>query len=804
MHSFRVGVRQLCERFANNGSLDSRFLPAPTGMAGIMAQKAYQRRQGNHYQRELKLTGRWQNELAILNISGRADGAGVTSDGRDYLEEIKTLKMNADQVSDAQRSVHFSQLYIYAYLWCKVNETDAVSLVLTYLDEAGKVLVQHQRDYQHEQDSAQVENWFTRFIRWQLCFDELKTERNTALQTLAFPYSQFRQGQRELATGVYRTIAKGKQLLVEAPTGIGKTLATLFPAVRQLGQCIDKVVYLSAKNSTQYLPLKTVEQLNEQGARLRAIVLTGKQRACLNPTGACLPSCPYATNFYDKFYTVGESLLTTSILDFATLEQQAKEQQICPYFLAQMLAPWFDVIIGDYNYGLDNEGSLSWLTEAQQERYALLVDEAHNVCKRAKSLYSAQLNQLRLKRIAKAHYDSSIARSLTSLRRQLTRLINASLNDGSHLVTLEPPQALLRAARRFCFSCEQYLAQYGSLDEALLEVYFEVYQLLELSEQFSEVYRYQLERCDSTQGERPGTVLLKLTCLDPAPLLKKRWGNAHSVVLFSATLQPLASSASSLGLNDDHYQLCLPSPYDPSSQGIFLIGDISTRYRHRQQSYLPLARLIEQSFTTQQVNQLVFFPSFAYLQSVAELIDDRLALLLQSPHMNDSEREQFIAELANTDQPTLGFAVLGGIFSEGIDLSGRQLSSVMVVGVGLAQFNPSNECQRRYLDQRGENGFALVYQYPGMQRVVQAVGRLIRSEQDIGTVILVDDRFTQIDYQRLLPAHWRWQLCSSTQVPEQLRLFWQYFTQSQFPSQAKAPALIQVQCENHLDEPPFG
>lgn len=789
MYSFRVGVRLLCERFANSGSLDSRFLPAPTGMAGIMAQKSYQRRQGNHYQRELKLTGRWHNELAILNISGRADGAGVDADGSDYLEEIKTLKIRAAQVSEATRSIHFSQLYVYAYLWCQVNQTDTVSLVLTYLDEAGKVLAQHRKDYQHERDRAQVENWFTRFIRWQLRFDELKTKRNEALLQLAFPYSQFRRGQRELATGVYRTIAQGKQLLIEAPTGIGKTLATLFPAVRQLGQGIDKVVYLSAKNSTQYLPLKTVEQLNEQGAKLRVIVLTGKQRACLNPVGACLPSCPYATNFYDKFYTVGESLLNASILDFSTLEQQAKEYQICPYFLAQMLAPWFDVIIGDYNYGLDNEGSLSWLTEAQKEHYALLVDEAHNVNERSKSLYSAELSQSRLKRIAKQHYDSAIDKALKSMRTQLTRLINSELTS-SLLVTIEPPQAFLRAARRFSLSCEQYLAQQGSLDEKVLEVYFEVYKLLELNEQYSEIYRYQLERCPSFSSDRPPSILLKLMCLDPAPLLKKRWANAHSVVLFSATLQPLTSSAQSMGLEDGHYQLCLPSPYDPASQGIFLVGNISTRYRHRRHSYAPLARMIEQSFKTQQVNQLVFFPSFAYLQSVAELLDDHLTPLVQHSQMNDSERELFLAELANTDQPTLGLAVLGGIFSEGIDLSGRQLSSVMVVGVGLAQFNPSNEYQRSYFDNRGDDGFALVYQYPGMQRVVQAVGRLIRSDDDVGTVILVDDRFTQRDYQRLLPEHWHWQLCSSTQVPEQLKLFWQNFTQTQ--------------CENRLNEHPSG
>lgn len=780
MIALSVAVHQLCELMANQGTLDSRFLPAIHGLEGVFAKKAYQRRQPETYQREVKVTGRWQ-ALTVpksqLRLTGRINGVGILENGRDYLEELKVLKIAIEQLPESVEQRHFAQLQVYAYLWCETNQVTQVELRLTYLDERGGILRQTIHDYHHDQDALCVTQWFTRYLDWFNHYQQLISERNASLVDLPFPYPQFRAGQRRLATGVYRTIEQGRQLLVEAPTGIGKTLATLYPAVRWLGQRIDKIAYVTAKNSTQNLPQLAIKRLQVHGAKLRVITLTGKRRACLNSQATCQSTCPYAADFYDKFYELAPQLMSSATLDAMMLQRLGQSHTICPYYLALLLGPWFDVVIADYNYALDGENSLNWLVEPTGEVYSLLIDEAHNVNRRARDLYSASVSHNELKALAKEPLSMGVRQTLRSLRAQFSQLINRQLASGA-FVTIDPPSAFLRRAQRFTAAVELQFAEQNDISDFLLDVYFKVYRLLELAERFAAHYQYQLSCESSSHGDRPAWIKLKLACLDPAPELHKRLSYAQSSICFSATLQPLASSAHDLGLSSQHYQLSLPSPYAPERQGVWLITDIATRYRQRQHSLRRLAQLICDTFQAQQVNQLVFFPSFSYLRAVRDAvteIDETINLLEQRVKMSDPQRHGFIEQLSDIQAPTLGLAVLGGVFSEGIDLGGRQLSSVMIVGVGLAQINTENEQQRQYIDAQGEDGFALVYQYPGMQRVVQAAGRVIRSAKDCGTVMLIDERYRQLDYQVLLPAHWQWQMIPSHQLVTRITQFWKGF-----------------------------
>ncbi|CAG8998719.1 MAG: 3'-5' exonuclease DinG [Candidatus Celerinatantimonas neptuna] len=767
MSEFKVAVRALCELVATQGSLDSRFLPAVSGLVGISAQKRYQKKQAESYQSEVVLSGLWQKDGHHLILEGRADGVDETEG---VIEEIKTLKVSADQVPESARYLHWAQLKVYGFLWCEWRKQPQIALHLTYLDESGHLLKQLDTVYQHMQDRDEVDRWFDRYLTWRLLYQQQILVRNASLVDLQFPCLPFRPGQRRLAKSVYHTVQSASQLLVEAPTGIGKTLATIYPSCLLLGKSIDRIVYLTAKNSTQSLPLDALTRLNRNGAHLRAIVLSGKQRACLNPGAMCQPQCLYAAEFYNKFHTLFDVLMGESQLDGDRLRRLGEQHQICPYYLAMMLAPWFDVVVGDYNYGFDSQGALSWLNEPLGGCYALLVDEAHNLLERARSLYSAQVNGAHLKRLSRdSGMPEPIAKSVKSLRRQFSALVNELKDIQGELLSIEIPKALLRSARRFSLAIEQALSDAVILDERVMELYFDVYKLLERSELFAEHYQYQLAR-------RERVSVVKIDCLDVAPELKLRFAKAHACILFSATLHPLASSARALGLEDEHYQLVLPSPYRASQQGIWLLSDINTRYRYRQFSYARLADLIASSFQAHQGNQLVFFPSFDYLQSVAELVEDTLPIVCQTRQMNDKERHQFLEKLASLESPCIGLVVLGGIFSEGIDLPGQQLSSAMIVGVGLAQFNAENEHRRDYLQTQGEDGFALVYRYPGMHRVVQAAGRVIRSADDWGTIILADDRYIQSDYQSLLPEHWVCHTCQSTQLPEQLRAFWKRAT----------------------------
>ncbi|MFM2480777.1 ATP-dependent DNA helicase [Celerinatantimonas sp. YJH-8] len=762
MAEFKVAVRDLCELVATQGSLDSRFLPAVSGIQGIAAQKRYQKRQPATVEREVTLSGCWTQGEDQLQIQGRVDGMLATQ----WLEEIKTIRVSVAQVPESARLLHWAQLQCYGYLWCEMHSQAQIELKLTYLDEKANCLEQLTQNYHHPESRDAIEAWFERYLNWSRIFQQLRRERNDSVLELAFPYLPFRPGQHRFSAAVYQTIRHQKQLLIEAPTGIGKTMAALYPATRLLGQSVDKVVYLTAKNSTQSLPLQALRALNQQGARLRAIVLTGKERACVNPGAACQSSCPYAQNFYAKLHQIDLQLLKETVLDAKALQIQAQRHTICPYYLAMLMAPWFDLIIADYNYALDSEGSMSWLTQAAGGNYVLLVDEAHNVMARARALYSAQLSHAVLRRLARETLPEVIAKRVRSLRQQFSKIVSAHKDLSGERVNIESPDALLRSMHRFTETIEQQLAQSLVPDDAVMSLYFELFRFLQRSELVDVHYGYQLLR--QSHQER-----IKLACLDVAPELTKRFEKAYAVIFFSATLQPMDATARLLGLAPDHYQQCLPSPYPAQRQGVWILSDINTRYRARAASYVPLAEVIAANFYHRPANHLVFFPSFAYLQAVAERLPEDLPLLIQQPQMDDEAREQFVATLADVRTPQIGLAVLGGIFSEGIDLPGEQLESAMIVGVGLAQFNAENEAIREYFDAHDEDGYALHYLYPGMQRVIQAAGRVIRGSHDCGTIILADDRYLQPEYRQLLPVHWQLKTCRSAQLSDELRTFWQ-------------------------------
>lgn len=783
MAEFKAAVRSLCELVATEGALDSRFLPAVSGQQGILAQKRYQNRQREAVEREAVITGVWREDDDELVISGRIDGLCETDPA--WLEEIKTLKVSSAQIPESARQLHWAQLTCYGYLWCQREGQEAVTLTLTYLDKKAQVEAQYHRDYFHDQvQKEQVEQWFSRYLAWLKHYQQLSEARDASVAKLNFPFLPFRPGQRKFAASVYQTIEHNQQLLVEAPTGIGKTMAALYPAIRQLGNKIDKVVYLTAKNSTQSLPVQAAGALTERGGRLRTIVLTGKQRSCLNPGSVCQSSCLYAANFYTQLQQLAPELLQQQTLDYPALAAYAKQHSICPYYLAMFMAPWFDLVVADYNYGLDGEGSMSWLMEATGSRYALLVDEAHNVVERARSLYSAQISRSELKWLAKETLPEPVARRLRSVRTQLTKLINAQEEIAGELVELTAPESLLRALRLFSETVETQLAQGHELSEPLMECYFSFYRFIERSDCVGTHYQYQLLR-------QPRDEVVKLACMDVAPELETRFDAAAASVFFSATLKPLQMTARLMGLADEHYEVVLPSPYPPERQGVWLLPDIDTRYRHRQQSYQPLATLIAAQFAEHPGNHLVFFPSFAYLAAVAELLPADLPVILQQSLMNDQQRAEFIEELASLDEPKIGLAVLGGIFSEGIDLPGQQLESVVVVGVGLAQFNVENEALRNYFSEQQEDGFALTYLYPAMQRVIQAAGRVIRSASDCGTVIFADNRYLRPEYQSLLPPHWQLRVCRSRELANQLHDFWlSMITEADEPSRSNCPSAL--------------
>ncbi len=746
--SYTVAVRALCEFSAKQGDLDLRFTPSPSAREGMAGHAQVTARRAPGYQSELALEG----HFGPLHVRGRADGYDGAAN---ILEEIKTHRGAVDTIPDNQRQLHWAQLRIYGHLLCLRDGLEQVQLALVYfnIDSASETILRETAE------ASALAAFFTlhceRFLAWAEQEMAFRQRRDADLTALAFPFDQFRPGQRELAAAVYQVHKRQACLLAQAPTGIGKTVATLFPALKAAPvHQLDKVFYLTAKNPGRRLALDAIGALHarQPGLALRTLELVARDAACEHPELACHgQSCPLARGFYDRLPAARSAALRIPILDQAALRTTALAHGICPYYLGSEMARWSDVIIGDYNYYFDLGGALHALTLSLQWRVSVLADEAHNLVGRARAMYTATLNRS-AQRAASAVASGPVKRAIGRVTRHWRALEQA--NGQAYTVLDAIPQELLGALKGACSAISDAMLDGGYLlAPPLQSYYFDALHLLRMSELFGD--HSVVDLSDETSPRRSTSLCIRNVI--PAPFLAPRFGAAYASTLFSATLMPWHFLSDTLGLPEQTSFVDVASPFQAEQLAVRLVGHIPTRYRQRAQSLAPIADLIAEQYREHPGNYFAFFSSHDYMEQAAACFGARhpdLPCWQQRRHMDAQERSDFLARFTEHSEG-IAFAVLGGAFGEGIDLPGKRLVGAFVATLGLPQINAVNEQHRLCMQARFGDGYAYTYLYPGIQKVVQAAGRVIRSQSDRGALFLIDERFARPEVRALLPRWWR-------------------------------------------------
>ncbi|MGK9063786.1 ATP-dependent DNA helicase [Stutzerimonas chloritidismutans] len=747
--SYRIAVRALCEFTAKQGDLDLRFTPSPTALEGMAGHLTVTARRGAGYEREVSLEG----QHGDLMVRGRADGYDPA---RNRLEEIKTYRGDLERQPANHRALHWAQAKVYGWLLIEARALPSLEIALVYFDVVSQKETLLVESFSASELKAFFEAQCRQFLAWAERELAHRAARDQGLRTLTFPYGEFRNGQRQLAEAVYKAACTGTHLMAQAPTGIGKTLATLFPQLKACpSQQWDKLFFLAAKTSGRKLGLDALVSLEPGTLPLRVLELIARDKACEHPDKACHgESCPLARGFYDRLPAARAAAVGIPVLDQAALRDVALAHQVCPYYLSQEMARWADVIVGDYNYYFDISALLHGLAQLNQWRVGVLVDEAHNLLERGRAMYSAEIDL--------GHFKGLRNSLPTALKKPVERVVRCwsethRLQGEPYRVLPELPTKLINALHQMVSAVTDYLGeQPAGLDPALQRAYFDAMQFCGLAESFGDhslIDSTLLPAPDRNSGQAS---VLCIRNVIPAPFLAPRFEEARSCVLFSATLAPQRFYADTLGLPAKRVWLDVDSPFRSEQLQVHLARHISTRYRDRHASLQPIVDLIAAQYQARPGNYLAFFSSFEYLQQVAARLGTQhpgLPYWEQTRSMHETARAAFLSRFTE-DGCGIGFAVLGGAFSEGIDLPGDRLIGAFVATLGLPQVNPVNEQMKARLDHLFGSGYDYTYLYPGLQKVVQAAGRVIRTTQDSGVVHLIDDRFTRREVIRLLPTWW--------------------------------------------------
>ena len=753
----RISVRNLVEFILREGDIDNRKAGLPDKEAmqlGGRIHRKIQRQMGSDYYAEVPLKITVPCEGFAIQIEGRADGIQKTADGV-VVDEIKGVLRELEYI-EKPVSVHLAQAKCYGYIYGKQQELDSITIQMTYCQMETEEVKRFQETFSIEE----LERWFLDIVmqyeKWARFQVEWRQTRDATIKEAEFPYP-YREGQRELVTSVYRTILRKKKLFIQAPTGVGKTMATIFPAVKAVGEGLgDKIFYLTAKTITRTVAEQAFQILKKNGLQYKVATLTAKEKICFCEKAECNPDvCPYAKGHFDRVNdAVYEMITTMEEMSRENIETQAKKHSVCPFEMGLDVSLWVDAIICDYNYVFDPNAHLKrFFSEGKKGEYLFLIDEAHNLVERGREMYSAVLYKEEFLQMKKAvRYES------VKLTRQLEGCNQMLLEMKRECQTYKEYNSISHFALKLLNvmnGLQKLLEEKEQVDEEVLEFYFHVRNFLNIYEEVDENYVIY------TELEEGGDFKLKLFCVNPAVKLQNFLSQGNSTVFFSATLLPIRYYKKLLSVETDDYAVYAHSPFKEANRLLVLGQDVSTKYTRRgYEMYERFAIYIKNVMQAKPGNYLVFFPSYRFMEEVRETFEryrtEEMCCMMQEQNMNEQDREAFLQEFeAEREGSLAGFCVMGGIFSEGIDLTKERLIGAMIVGTGLPQVCNEREILKQYFDRHGENGFDYAYLYPGMNKVLQAAGRVIRTEEDKGVIALLDDRFAGRRYLEIFPIEWR-------------------------------------------------
>ena len=777
----RISVRNLVEFILREGDIDNRTGggPDPENMQmGSRIHRKIQRQMGSDYQAEVPLKAEIACNGFTLKIEGRADGLIHTKE-QVMVDEIKGVLRELDRVQEPA-GIHLVQAKCYASMVAEQEGLDEIGVQMTYCQMETEEVKRFQYSYQ----SNELKAWFDEVIRqyekWAKFQIEWRKARNASIKGIEFPFP-YRKGQRDLAVSVYRTILRKKKLFIQAPTGVGKTISTVFPAVKAVGEELgEKIFYLTAKTITRTVAEQAFETLREQNLKFKVITLTAKEKICFCEETSCNPDdCPYAKGHFDRVNdAVYELLMQEDVMSREVLEAQARKHKVCPFEMALDVSTWVDGVICDYNYVFDPDARLKrFFAEGGAGGYLFLIDEAHNLVERGRQMYSAELCKedfLAVKKLVKGEAPR-FAKRLEACNKILLAMKKECenykvLDNISHLgIQL---MNVLSEADRYLEECVD-----KEVRENVLDFYFQVRSFLNIYDGLDENYVVY------TEYREDGRFVLKLFCVNPAANLQKCLDKGNSAVFFSATLLPIQYYKRLLSTEKDNYAIYIDSSFDTKKRLLMNGVDVSTRYTMRsREMYQRYATYIFRVVKAKMGNYLIFFPSYRFMEDVYQEFTQLLAsdeeemeLVIQQKHMDEEERENFLRAFEmGREKSLIGFGVLGGIFSEGIDLTNEKLIGTLIIGTGLPQVCNEREILKSYFDQKGLSGFDYAYRYPGMNKVLQAAGRVIRTEDDRGVILLLDERFQREKGEEIFPKEWAdCERCRLDFVEEKIRLFWE-------------------------------
>ncbi|MBC5741230.1 ATP-dependent DNA helicase [Blautia sp. 2744] len=776
----RISVRNLVEFILRNGDLvnGSSASDKEAMLKGSRLHRKIQKQMGSHYQPEVSLKKDTEYDDLILRVEGRADGI-FSQDDRFCIDEIKGVYKNLELMEEPV-PVHRAQALCYAWIYLDEHELEEIDVQMTYVHLDTEVI----KRFRETLTRAELRQWYKEltdsYHRWLAYQIEWRKKRNESMENLDFPFT-YRKGQREMVSGIYHAISKKEQIFIQAPTGVGKTMSAVFPAVRAIGQGMaETVFYLTARTITRTVAQDAFEILRDRGLLFKVVTITAKEKLCFCDKPECDPEkCPYAKGHYDRINDAVYELWTTEqSFDRETLLRHAQKRQVCPFEMSLDLAIWMDGVICDYNYVFDPNVCLKrFFGENVSGNYLFLIDEAHNLVDRGREMYSASicLDDVIETRKSVKPYSQKLWKKLGKVKKQMEELKqNCSewkVQENAGVL----PVSLLSVQGELDQLLEEPPSQ--ELVDGILDFYFEVRDFLNISELVDDNYVVY------TAFGEDGRFYEKLFCVNPAENLQKCLDKGNSTVFFSATLLPLQYYRKMLSTRSENFGMYVESPFEQSKRLLMICRDVSSKYTRRgYEEYHKIAEYIARMSWQKKGNYMVFFPSYRLMEDVYQVYQDEFSVswvrcISQHASMTELEREEFLNEFTEESEETLvGFCVMGGIFSEGIDLIGDRLIGTAVVGTGLPQVSCEREILKDYYDEKGEQGFDYAYRYPGMNKVLQAAGRVIRTKEDTGTILLLDERFLNRDYRNLFPGEWsNAGTCTLGNVEKYLQAFWNTF-----------------------------
>ena len=782
----RISVRNLVEFILRSGDLDNSRGSSGDKEAmlkGGRLHRKIQRSMKGNYQAEVSLKRESEYEDVIIQVEGRADGI-FTEDGEFWIDEIKGTYGNL-QAMEVPVPVHRAQAMCYGWIYGEKEGLSQIGIQMTY----SHLDTEDTRRFREIFSMEELKNWYQKLLddyhKWISCSLSWKKERNASMKDLQFPFP-YREGQREIVSGVYHTVSSKKTLFVQAPTGVGKTMSAIFPSVRAIGEGKGETLfYLTAKTITGTVAWEAFHTLRENGLKFKVTAITAKEKLCFLDSPECTPEkCPYAKGHFDRVNDAVYELWTTEeVYSREVIRAHAEKWQVCPFEMCLDLSVWVDGVICDYNYAFDPNVHLKrFFGENISGDYIFLIDEAHNLVERGREMYSAEISRqtlFTLRKKIRKHFPK-LARALDKASRQMLELEEDLKASQNPYQVLSNPGVLPVTFLTISGELEEILEEKNleeELRKEILEFYFVVRDFLNVSELVDENYVVYTE-CFGENDFR-----LRLFCVNPAANLSEYLKKGRSAVFFSATLFPMLYYRELLTTETDAYGIYVQSPFSAKNRRILIGSDVSSRYTRRNHTeYRKIAEYISRCVWQRQGNYMVFFPSYRLMEDVYQVYEEEFSLdwvrcIRQNSDMTEREREEFLEEFQSREGTLVGFCVLGGIFSEGVDLTGESLIGAIIVGTGLPQIGSEREILKEYYDRKKQSGFDYAYRYPGMNKVLQAAGRVIRTKEDRGVILLLDDRFLGRDYGEIFPREWKDRSsCRLNTVEEAVSRFWRSFT----------------------------